>query len=539
MNEISLNEILLGAILLLQFVLLILVLILWRRQNPRDISVLKSSCEDLQIAQGRLETVVREEMVINRRETGEQAREARAEAALAISKLADQFVVLERGNQQFREQLSGKLSDGLNAFAQSLVRQLNDSSASHTRESVQLRSELFAIFESFGSNLGRKLNESASLQEHHFGQFDEQLASLNSSHAAQLKMLSDSLSSHLEVLQRENAQSWLHKFAQDANAGALNGTLNGTPDGTPDGTLDGTLNERLGESFTAVAQRLELARAGLGEMRVLADGASDLNRVLGDIETRGNRGEVPLSDLLEQMLTPQQYGDSVATIPGSSERVDFAIRLPGQQDVQDESREVVWLPIDASFAQENYARLVDAHQAGDQETIEALSQQLEAKIKENARRICERFIRAPHTTDFAILFLPTESSYAEVIRRGDLVDELRREYRVTIAGPTTLASILGALQMGFRTLAIQERSREVWDTLSAVKTEFGKYGDALDAAQQKLQEASEKIDDTRTNSRAIERKLRAVETAEQDGPRLPMPSTESLKSSEDGPRAAI
>jgi DNA recombination protein RmuC len=277
---------------------------------------------------------------------------------------------------------------------------------------------------------------------------------------------------------------------------------------TVDEKLQGTLDQRLGESFKIVSERLELVHAGLGEMRTLANGVGDLKKVLTNVKTRGTWGEIQLGNLLEQMLTPQQYDKNVATIPGSNERVEFAIRLPGREEGQD----VVWLPIDAKFPQEDYARLVEAHDTGNVEAIDVIGKQLEAQIKKCAQDICNKYLQAPYTTDFGIMFLPIEGLYAEVIRRTGLVDILHRECRITIAGPTTLAAILNSLQMGFRTLAIQERSSEVWGTLSAVKTEFGKYGEVLDAVQKKLKEASNKIDDTRVRSRAIERKLRDVES---------------------------
>ena len=276
---------------------------------------------------------------------------------------------------------------------------------------------------------------------------------------------------------------------------------------TVDEKLQGTLNQRLGESFKIVSERLELVHKGLGEMQTLANGVGDLKKVLSNVKTRGNWGEIQLGNLLEQMLTAQQYDKNIATIPGSSERVEFAIKLPGR----DEGQEVVWLPIDAKFPQEDYARLVEAHETGNLEAIEAHGKQLELQIKKCAQDICSKYVQAPYTTDFAIMFLPIEGLYAEVIRRTGLVDVLHRECRVTIAGPTTLAAILNSLQMGFRTLAIQQRSSEVWGTLSAVKTEFAKYGDVLDIVQKKLKEASDNIDKTRTRSRAIERKLRDVE----------------------------
>ncbi|HET6913573.1 MAG TPA: DNA recombination protein RmuC [Rhodanobacteraceae bacterium] len=273
-----------------------------------------------------------------------------------------------------------------------------------------------------------------------------------------------------------------------------------------DEKLQSTLNTRLGESFKLISERLEAVQRGLGEMQSLATGVGDLKRVLSNVKTRGTFGEVQLGALLEQLLTAEQYAANVVTVPHSNERVEYAIRLPGQ-----DRDAPVWLPIDCKFPIEDYQRLLDAQERADAEAAAAAAHALERRVRDEAKTIRAKYVAPPHTTDFAILFLPTEGLYAEVIRRPGLFEVLQREHRVTVAGPTTLTAILNALQMGFRTLAIEQRSSEVWQLLGAVKSEFGKFGDVLDKVRKKLGEASRQIDETGVRSRAIERKLRNVE----------------------------
>ena len=563
-------DILLILVLSLQIVGLALMFILWRRQNSPVNGGSNVAYEELQKAQGRLESVVREEIASNRRESGEQARAGRDEAGASAGKLAEQFAALQRENAAFRERLAEQLGANLGSFAKSLVAQIESSSAAHKSDAAQMRTELFETLE----------------------KFEGRFIALGERNVAQIKMMSDDVGERLHGLQKEATHNWDTKSSADAETtrqarAELHEALNHLTDSvaknfsaadkvrhdkfealfnrmdiiaansdkraenlrsvvenrlkslqddnalkleemrrTVDEKLQGTLNERLGESFKAVSERLEQVHAGLGEMRVLANGVGDLKKVLTNVKTRGNWGEIQLGNLLEQMLTPHQYGTNVATVPGSNERVEFAIRLPGQ----DETQEVVWLPIDAKFPQENYARLLDAHENCDKAEIEVLGKQLEAQIKKSAQEIGGKYVSAPHTTDFAILFLPTEGLYAEVIRRTGLIDVLHRQYRITVAGPTTLASILNALQMGFRTLAIQKHSSDIWNTLSQVKTEFGKYGEVLDAVQKKLGEASTKIEETRKRSRVIERKLQKVEViSESEATLLPLISADSVE----------
>jgi DNA recombination protein RmuC len=277
---------------------------------------------------------------------------------------------------------------------------------------------------------------------------------------------------------------------------------------TVDEKLQTTLNARLDASFKIVSERLEQVQRGLGEMQQLATGVGDLKRVLANVKDRGGWGEVQLDNILEQTLTQDQYQRSVRVRPGSSETVDFAIRLPGRTD--DDTP--VWLPVDAKFPREDYERLIDAQDKGDADAIKGCSLQLERAIRTQAKSISEKYVIPPHTTDFAVMFLPTEGLYAETIRRAGLVDLLQREHRVVLAGPTTFTALLNSLQMGFRTLAIEKRSSEVWKILSAVKGEFGKFATVLERASGQLDTVQNSIKAAGVRTRAIERQLKGVET---------------------------
>jgi DNA recombination protein RmuC len=275
---------------------------------------------------------------------------------------------------------------------------------------------------------------------------------------------------------------------------------------TVDEKLQSTLEKRLGESFKLVSDRLEQVHQGLGAMRQLASDVGGLQKVLANVKTRGGWGEVQLGTLLEQVLTADQFAKNVKTRSDSGDHVDFAIKLPG-----DENGAPVWLPIDAKFPTEDYQRLLAAQDAGNVVAVEEAMKSLETQLKKSAKDICQKYINPPKTTDFALMFLPTEGLYAEAIRRIGLVEQVQRDCRVVFAGPTTLAALLNSLQMGFRTLAIQKRSSEVWNLLSGVKTEFGKFGEALSAVKEKLDQAARHVDNVAVRSRAITKKLRDVE----------------------------
>ena len=326
--------------------------------------------------------------------------------------------------------------------------------------------------------------------ERNRSEMTRQIGLLTQSNEQKIEQLRLSVSGGLQQIQEDNSRK-LDQMRQ-----------------TVDEKLQGTLERRLGESFRLVSERLELVQKGLGEMQELANGVGDLKRVLTNVKTRGTWGEIQLGALLEQILTQEQYATNVAPKPGSAERVEFAIRLPGRDELEGKS---VWIPLDAKFPKEDYERLLTAQESADPVQAEEVAKRLEEQIKKCARDIRDKYISPPHTTDFAILYLPIEGLYAEVIRRNGLVETLQQTCRVVVAGPTTLSALLNALQMGFRTLAIQKRSSEVWKLLGAVKTEFGRFTDHLESVQKKLHQASDSIEDAARKSRLIQRRLKDVE----------------------------
>lgn len=275
---------------------------------------------------------------------------------------------------------------------------------------------------------------------------------------------------------------------------------------TVDEKLQSTLEKRLGESFKLVSERLEAVQRGLGDMQNLATGVGDLKRMLTNVKARGTWGEFQVGDILQQILSPDQYAQNVQPHPGTARVVEYAIRLPGQGD-----KEQIWLPIDSKFPQEDYQRLIDAAERADAEAVEKSTAALIRAIQISAKDIADKYIEPPYTTDFAIMFLPTEGLYSEVLRQPGMVEKLQHDYRIVVAGPTTLSALLNSLRMGFRTLAIEKRSSEVWTILSAVKTEFGKFGGILERVKKQLDTAANTIDQTGVRTRAMERKLRDVE----------------------------
>lgn len=338
--------------------------------------------------------------------------------------------------------------------------------------------------------------------------------------AAQLAQLAHSNEEKLEAV-RQTVETKLTQLQTD-NAGKLEQMRM-----TVDEKLQSTLETRLSESFKLVSERLERVHQGLGEMQALASGVGDLKRMLSNVKTRGTWGEMQLSALLEQVLTAEQYAKNVATKPGSGDRVEFAIRLPGQSA---DAQQVVWLPVDAKFPKEDYERLNSALEDGDKPAADSARKALEQRVRDEARTIKEKYIEPPHTTDFAILFLPLEGLYAEVLRVPDIVESLQRDHRVVLAGPTTLAALLNALQMGFRTLAIEKRTSEIWQVLGAVKTEFAKYNDVLQKVREKLQQATNAVEKAEVRTRAIAKQLRNVEE-------LPEPQAIALLGDGDEPAA--
>jgi len=367
------------------------------------------------------------------------------------------------------------------------------------------REELASALARLNDTLREGVGGLTSTQSSHFAAFSEQsqrqFGEFRQTTDARGDRLRDALTQQVEQL-RQVVDGQLTALRQE-NAARLEAMRQ-----TVDEKLQSTLEERLGASFRLVSERLDQVHRGLGEMQALANGVGDLKRVLTNVKARGTWGEVQLGNLLEQVLTPEQYAANVAVKPESNERVEFAIRLPGHEAG---TGAVVWLPLDAKFPVEDYQRLCDAVERADAVGVEEAARALEARFKQAGREIAAKYVAPPHTTDFAIMFLPTEGLYAEALRRPGLTDALQRECRVLLAGPTTLWALLSSLRMGFRTLAIQERSSEVWKTLGAVKTEFSRFGATLDAVKKKLDEASNKIEEAGRRRRVMERTLRQVE----------------------------
>ena len=417
---------------------------------------------------------------------GEDARKARAESAAAQQRngelIGERLVDVRAQLDAFGQQQDARIG----AFGQQLAELVArlDAHMAALREALaedarKGRQEAMESQQRFADAQGLRLNDLATRNEQ---RIDELRATLD----AQLKGLQEGNERKLEQMRQ-----------------------------TVDEKLQTTLNTRLDSSFKLVSERLEQVQRGLGEMQQLATGVGDLKRVLSNVKNRGSWGEVQLDAILEQTLTAEQYARGVKLRPDGNEIVDFAVRLPGRQSHD----APVWLPIDSKFPREDYERLIDAQEAGDADGVRIAGGQLEKALRLQARSICEKYIAPPHTTDFAVMFLPTEGLYAEAIRRPGLTDALQREHRVVIAGPTTVTALLNSLQMGFRTLAIEQRSSEVWALLGAVKSEFGKFAGILEKAEKQINTVGKSLGDASRKTRTIERRLRGVESLSDDAAR--------------------
>jgi len=383
---------------------------------------------------------------------------------------------------------------------QGLLTALKEESTQNRNESAHKarldRDEIGRGLRHVTDGLLQRMTENAGMQKDQLDSFARQLVALTRLNEEKSEATRNAIDVQLTSLRAENNKK-LEQMRQ-----------------TVDEKLHSTLEKRVGESFKQVSERLEQVYRGLGEMQHLANGVGDLKRVLTNVRTRGTWGEVRLAAILEQILTPDQYDTNVATKKNSRDRVEFALRLPGQRK---DPNQVLWLPIDAKFPQEDYQRLLDALERADKESADRHLKQLEMRIRAEAKSIKEKYVEPPRTTDFAVMFLPVEGLYAEVLRIPGLCDALQREYRIVVTGPTTLSALLNSLQIGFRTLAIEKRSSEVWELLGALKTEFGRFGDALAKTKKKLQEAGNTIDQAEVRSRAISRKLSKVEEIQETG----------------------
>lgn len=351
------------------------------------------------------------------------------------------------------------------------------------------RDEVAKSIKDFGDSVNKQISHLTEKQGENFEKFSGKLGEVIERNEGRMEQIKDTIEKRLESIQKDNSEK-LEKMRA-----------------TVDEKLHETLERRLGESFKQVREQLDQVHKGLGEMQSLAIGVGDLKKVLQNVKTRGMWGEVQLGNLLEDILTPEQFEKNVATKNGSADRVEFAIKIPAKDD----KIKTIWLPIDAKFPLEDYQSLIDASEKGDVESIARLSKALEMRVKSEAKDISDKYIDPPHTTDFAILFLPNEGLFAEVLRRPGFVDNLRRDYKVVVTGPTTVAALLSSLQVGFRALAIEKRSSEVWSVLAAVKKEFVTFGDILDKTHKKLEEAASTIEKASSKSRTIERKLGKVQ----------------------------
>ena len=394
---------------------------------------------------------------------------------------AEAIAALERG---IRQEVTDSGRQGRQELGQTL-----------TQFQVSLSEQVSQSVRTQNAQLDAFANQLTALRSHVGETLTQSLSQMNEANARRMMEVRETLDKQITQLQTSNA----------AKLDEMRAVV--------DEKLQATLEQRLGESFKQVAERLEQVHKGLGEMQTLAQGVGDLKHLLSNVKNRGMFGEAQLKTLLEQVLAPDQYAEQVMTKPGSRNQVDFAIRLPGRGD----DGAPVWLPIDAKFPTEDYERLLLAQEAANPVAVAQATKELTARIKAEAKSISEKYVEPPHTTDFAMMFLPTESLYAEVLRVPGLTESLQREHRVTLVGPTTLMAMLNSLQMGFRTLALEKRSSEVWQVLGAVKTEFGRFGTVLAKVKSQTQTVLNSIDSAETRTRAMGRALRQVEALTDDG----------------------
>lgn len=396
------------------------------------------------------------------------------------------WILLNRCNRT--EKACVELKQQNNLLQEAFYNEIIQNRRENTINIQNLREENFQQAAHFNEMILTRLNENFQAQTGQLGIFSKQTVTLTEMNERKLEQVRETVERNLQKIQTDN----------NTKLEAIRETV--------DEKLNRTLEKRLGESFRLVSERLEIVHQGIGQMQTLAAGVGDLKRVLTNIKVRGIWGEIQLEKLLSEILTNEQYAVNVATKPNSNERVEFAIKLPGRNVELDQ----VWLPIDAKFPQEDYQRLQDAYEESNNEAIDKSRKALALRIKEEAKMIADKYIQTPYTTEFGILFLPVESLYAEVLRMPGLCDEILCQHRIVITGPTTLAALLNSLQIGFRTLAIEECSADVWRLLETVKVEFGKFGDLLDKTQKKLEEAGKSIEVAARKSRTIERKLKDV-----------------------------
>ena len=427
----------------------------------------------------RTEKSIKDEFQRNRSETNEISKTNREELTTSLSLFEQKF---SKNVKELNDLLNEKFKDQ-NKQQFEFNKQINDSSKEN-------RDELSKSLKSFEKNFSENINNFNNLLRQNFGDFNKQQVDLNKQATENIKNVENTIEKNLKAIREDNTTQ-LNEMRK-----------------TVDEKLQTTLEQRLGESFKQVSDRLEQVHKGLGEMQNIATGVGDLKKVLSNVKTRGVLGEFQLENILEQIMTPDQYAKNVATKKGSQANVEFALKLPGK-----ESGEEVWMPIDSKFPIEDYHILLNAFEIGNKKEIEIAQNSLIKTIKLFAKNISEKYIEPPHTTDFGIMFLPVESLYAEVLRHPGLFETLQKKYKITVTGPTTLSALLNSLQMGFRTLAVQKRSSEVWDILKAVKFEFKQFSGILEKAHKQINTASGTLDTLRkTRTNVLERKLKDVET---------------------------
>ena len=384
--------------------------------------------------------------------------------------------------------LMGRASS--NSAEQAMRSELRDAREEAAKRSHELREEVSGSLDKTAQTLTSTVGQLGNVQKQQLESVTAQVQALVETNQQRLEGLRATISEQLGEMREANEKK-LEEMRR-----------------TVDEKLQGTLEKRLGESFKLVREQLDAVHKGLGEMQSLATGVGDLKNVLTNVKVRGTWAEYQLGAILEQVLTPEQFDRNVATHENSSERVEFAIRLPGRSD---DPNDCVWLPIDSKFPQEDYIRLTEASESADAEAVAQSTRELMRSVTQSAKTIAEKYLNPPHTTDFAVLYLPTEGLYAEVLRQPGMVSQLQQDYRVVVSGPTTIAALLNSLRLGFRSLAIEQQASEVWQVLAAVKTEFGKFGEVLDKVKKQLATASNTIDQTQTRTRAMARKLQKVE----------------------------
>jgi len=402
-------------------------------------------------------------------------------AVLLLANILLMIVLFKRGTK------SGSIDLKMDSLEKMLERVQNLTLNELSNNRIEVQNSMNVL----NGSISKQLSDFSAFQKSQFDSFSQLMVSLTNSNEQRLERIRNIVDEKLSQIQSQNEQK-LEQIRQ-----------------TVDDRLQSTLEAKLGESFRIVSERLELVHKGLGEMQALANGVGDLKKVLSNVKTRGTLGEIQLGNIIDDILTADQYVKNIRIKNNTQESVEFAIKIPSQNA---ENGEFIYLPIDSKFPVESYQRLIDAHEKNDVELVAKSIKELEISIKQNAKIIREKYIDPPKTTDFAIMFLPTEGLYAEVLRIPGLFENVQKDYRVVIAGPTTIAAILNSLALGFKTIAIEKRTSEVWQILSAIKTEFARFGEMLDKVKKKLSEAQDSIDTASKKTRTIERKLRNVES---------------------------